>query len=386
MVLKITVASNVKGWDIVMNEQLIEALARDKRVEVSGFVPGHTDKQRDQARKLNISLHDAKDYIGFDTNELLAFPPDDLEIDLLIMHSYGRHVGKHAQVIKDAKDCRWVLAVHIFRKNLEKHLEVVASSSQFDISEHELQVNLCMRADLVLAIGPQTAEDYKGELRLGRDKVFALMPSIPIEFSSVQRRDRNVPFQVLLSASDKYFEVKGCFIAAEAFKELKDLPIHLKLVVKVGDNTATLKAKMVKAGISQDQLTVQTFSGGDKAWQELLDEVDLLIKPSISEGFGMSGLRAIAAELPVLISGNCGLAIALKELPSGYKHVVDEQDPQVWAKRIKEIKEKDVETCRSEAEQLKNQYSAAYNLEDQVNSLIDKFSTMVRSDRQHGVE
>ncbi|KAK2566962.1 hypothetical protein P5673_008724 [Acropora cervicornis] len=94
-----------------------------------------------------------------------------------------------------------------------------------------------------------------------------------------------------------------------------------------------LKDTMVNAGISEKQLTVQEFSGADEAWKVLLGEVDLL-KPSKSEGFGMSGLRAIAGELPVLISGNCGLAIALKKLPSGYKHVVDSQDPQVWAKRI----------------------------------------------------
>ena len=118
-----------------------------------------------------------------------------------------------------------------------------ASSSQFQISDHELQVNLCKKADLVLAKGSQIEEDYKDELRLGndieQDKVFTLMPSIPDEFSRVQRRERNSPFQVLLSASVKYFEAKGRFIAAEAFKELKDLPIHLELVVKEGDDTAT---------------------------------------------------------------------------------------------------------------------------------------------------
>lgn len=65
-----------------------------------------------------------------------------------------------------------------------------------------------------------------------------------------------------------------------------------------------LKDTIVNAGISEKQLTVQEFYGADEAWKVLLGEVDLLIKPSKSEGFGMSGLRAIAAELPVLISGN----------------------------------------------------------------------------------
>ena len=374
-----------------MNEQLIMALARDERVEVSGFVPCNTQEQRDQAQRMNISLYDAKRYSGFDSNELLSYPPDDLEIDILIIHSYGRDVGKQAQDIKNRKKCKWVLVVHTIRKELEKDLEMVASrSAEFQESEHQLQVDLCEKADLVLAVGPQVAEAYKSEMRTtgNRDKVITLIPSIPREFLDTQQRVRSSPFKVLLSASAKYFEVKGCAIAAKAFNLLKDPSIHLLLVVKEGDSTAAMEEAMVEEGISRNQLEVRKLFEGDqeKAWQDSLGEADLLIKPSKSEGFGMAGLRAIAAELPVLISGNCGLAIALRKLPSGNKHVVDSDDPVVWAKKIREIKEKDGQICRSEAEQLKNEYSAAYNMEDQVYSLIDKFSTMVRSDRQHGVE
>lgn len=369
-----------------MNEQLIKALARDERVEVSGFVPGHTKKQRDQAQRINILLYDAKPYSGFDTNELLSYPPDDLKIDILIMHSYGRDVGKQAQDIRNRKGCKWVLVVHTFRKDLEKYLEMVpARSAEFQESEHQLQVDLCEKADLVLAVGHKVAKAYEAEMRT---PLRTFIPSIPREFLDTQQRVRSSPFKVLLSASKKYFEVKGCDIAAKAFSRLEDPSIHLLLVVKEGDSTSEIKEAMVEKGISRNQLEVRRLFEGDqeKAWQDLLGEVDLLIKPSKSEGFGMAGLRAIAANLPVLISGNCGLAIALRELPSGNKHVVHSQDPTVWARRIQEIKEKDGQICRSEVEQLKNEYSAAYNLEDQVNSLIDEFSKMVKSDIQHGVK
>jgi len=107
--------------------------------------------------------------------------------------------------------------------------------------------------------------------------------------------------------------------------------------------------------------------------------VDLLIKPSKTEGFGMSGLRAIAADLPVLISENCGLGIALKRLPFGDMYVVDSQDPQVWAERIKEIKEKDVEICHSEVEQLKKEYIKEYMWENQFNSVVAEFVKMFPS-------
>ena len=381
MVIKITLASNVEGWDIMMNGQLETALASDDRVEVSGFVPGYTQEQRDQAQRLNIALYDAKRYIGFDTNELLAYPPDDLEIDLLIMHSYGRHVGKQAQVIIDAKRCKWVLVVHTISEELEKYLKVVASSSEYQESEHELQVTLCKKADLVLAVGPQVAEAYKNALRHcgNQGKVIALMPRIPREFLGVRQLVKNNSceiFRVLISASAKYFEVKGCDIAAKAFMLLDDPSVHLLLVVKEGDDTAALKEAMLKEGINLKQLTVRQVSGTDEAWRRLLCEVNLLIKPSKTEGFGMSGLRAIAANLPVLISENCGLGIALKRLPFGNMYVVDSQDPQVWAERIKEIKEKDVQTCYSEVEQLKNEYIKEYKWEDQFNSVVEEFAKM----------
>ena len=385
--IKITLASNVEGWGTMMNGQLEIALARSDRVQLSGFVPGNTQKQREEAQKLKITLYDAKHHCGFDTNERLSHPPDDLEIDLLMMHSYGRHVGKQAQLIVDAKKCKWVLVVHTISKELEKYLKVVASSSKYQESEHQLQVTLCEKADLVLAVGPQVAEAYKDALRPHgkQDKVITLMPSIPKEFLGVDQHVRGSHFQVLLSASAKYFEIKGCDIAAKAFMKLEDPSIHLLLVVKEGDDTAALKEAMVKEGISQEQLTVRQFSGTDQGWRQLLCQVDLLIKPSKTEGFGMSGLRAIAADLPVLISENCGLGIALKRLPFGDMYVVDSQDPQVWAERIKQIKEKDVKICHSEVEQLKNEYKKANNWEYQFNSLLDEFSRIVQP-LKYGVE
>ncbi|XP_068739987.1 uncharacterized protein [Montipora capricornis] len=388
MTLRITLASNVEGWDIMMNGQLETALAADDRVKVTGFVPGHTQEQRDHATDLNVALHDAEVYDGYDVNERLAFPPDDLEIDILIMHFYGRNVGRQAQVITKAKKCKWVLVLHTISKELEKYLEAPAPSTDVQESEHDLQLKLCEKADLVLAVGPQVAEAYEAALRyLGKQKeVMTLMPDIPREFLTVRAMIKNSHeiFRVLISASAKYFKVKGCDIAAKAFKILKDPSFQLILVVKSSDDTDAVEKAMLKEGIGLNQLTVRNFSGSNDKWCQLLCEVDLLIKPSRVEGFGMSGLRAISANLPVLISGNCGLGIALKKLNSGCKYVVDSQDPEIWAEKIKKIKVKDVQTCQSEAEQLKNEYIEEYKWKDQFNVVIDKFFEMIPRNEGRG--
>ena len=387
MKLKVTLASNAEGWDKVVNGQLETELARDERVEVSGFVPGNTQKQREHAARSNIKLFDAKPgYTGLTTSEKLFHPPDDLEIDILVMHSYGHHVGKQAQAIRDAKQCSWVLVVHTIPEDLEKYSEKLdPSTAGQDISEHDLQVTLCEKADLVIAVGPKVAEAYKTALRYcgKQESVVTLMPRLPEEFLGVRQRVGNSgeKFRVLISASSKYFKVKGCDIAAKAVKLLNDPLCHLIFVVQEKDVKAEMEQAMVDAGIDLSQLTVRNCSGDTKMWRQQLCQVDLLIKPSRTEGFGISGLRAISADLPVLISGSCGLGVALKGLPSGGKHVVDSNDPQDWAKKIREIRAKGVQTRHEEAEQLRNEYSWEFNWREQCDELVRKFFTLVQQVR-----
>ena len=390
---RITLASNAEGWDKMVNGQLDSTLALDDRVLVTGFVPGNTQRQREHARELKIDLFDAKFISGYSSTELLAYPPDDLNIDILIMHSYGSDVGRQAQIIKDTKNCKWVLVVHTVSEELEKYARKAASREAVNesISEHELQVKLCEMADLVVAVGPKVAEAYKAALRYcgKQDSIFTLMPKISSEFLGVRHDqssdtkywDTGEKFRILISGSAKYFEVKGCDIAAKAINLLPDSSYHLILVVLQDDNTAEIQQAMYKEGISVNQLTVRRCSGTTEVWHRLLCEVDLLIKPSRTEGFGMSGLRAISADLPLLVSKNCGLGIALKSLPSGRNHVVDSDEPKIWADKIKEVREKGFKTCHVHAEQLRSEYTTRFLWEEQIDRLLRLFSELGAQDQ-----
>ena len=384
---RITLASNAEGWDKMVNGQLESTLALDDRVLVTGFVPGNTQQQREHARELKIDLFDAKFISGYSSTELLAYPPDDLNIDILMMHSYGRDVGRQAQIIKDTKNCKWVLVVHTVSEELEKYAQKAASRAAVNepISEHELQVKLCEKADLVVAVGPKVAEAYKAALRYcgKQDSIFTLMPKISSEFLGVRQSsdtkswDTGEKFRILISGSAKYFKVKGCDIAAKAINLLQDSSYHLILVVLRDDNIAEIQQAMCEEGINVKQLTVRRCSGTTEVWHRLLCEVDLLIKPSRTEGFGMSGLRAVSADLPLLVSSSCGLGIALKSLPSGRNHVVDSDEPKIWADKIKEVREKGFKTCHIHAEQLRSEYTARFLWEEQIDHLLRVFSEMV---------
>ena len=387
-VLHVTLASDADGWNKAVNGQLLTKLAQDKRVKLVGFVPQYTPQQKEHARSLNIELVDAKELHGYPPKELLAHPPDGLDIDILIIHAYGRDLGRQAQIIRNDKNCKWVHVVHTiseeletFSEELERFPERSASSRVVQESEHELQAKLCGKADLVIAIGPKVAEAYKAALHFdGKDKnVIDLTPAITEEFLGVREMDGGAgeKFRVLISGSTTYFKVKGCDIAAKAIKLVQDSSYLLLFVGQPNDNAAQLKQDLLKEGISLNQLTMRTSSADTEYWRRLLCEVDLLIKPSRTEGFGISGLRAISADLPVLVSGNCGLGMALKKLRSGKQHVVESEDPQVWADKIREVREKDPKARRLQSEDLRNEYMVFFSGETQYEQLVEKLFTMV---------
>lgn len=365
------VASNV-GWDKAVNGQLLLELTSNPKVKVTGFVPKNTQQQRDAAQKLGIELVDAKDVSEHSSTDLLAYPPDSLKIDVLMMQSYGQEVGRQAQIIKETKNCKWLHVLHTVSE------ELVPFAPEHK-SEHELQLTLCKQADIVIAIGPKVAEAYRSAFQLGgiQKEVIDLTPGIFVNLVGVRPppEDREV-FHILISGSSKYYKIKGCDIAAKAINLTGTPSIHLVFVVKPSENVAEMTQALLQEGINPDQLTVKVAKSSED-WIDILREVDLVIKPSRTEGFGISGVRAISADLPVLVSGNIGLGAALKKLPSGANHVVESDDPQVWADKIKEVKAKDVKGRSIEAETLRKEYTGQFNWKDQCENLVEKMFTMI---------
>ena len=300
----------------------------------------------------------------------------------LIFSSYTPDLGRQAQIIKDKKKCLWVNVVHTVSEDLEKFSvkKSTDSAENDEITERDLQISLCMESDLILAIGPIVAEAFRSALRSsGKDKsVIDLTPGIIEEFLHVRQEinGSGEDFRVLLSASSKYFVVKGCDIATKAINLLEDLSYRLIFVRQPEDDKDDLEQDFLKLGINQHQLTIRQSSGREDFWRGLLGEVDLLIKPSRTEGFGVSGLRAISANLPVLVSGKCGLGKVMKSLHSGAQHVIDSEDPQTWADAIKKVRAKAVQKRREDSEELRKYYMQRFNWKKQCDEIVKKMFSM----------
>ena len=100
--------------------------------------------------------------------------------------------------------------------------------------------------------------------------------------------------------------------------------------------------------------------------------MDIAILPSKTEGFGLSALEAISAGLPVLVSGNSGIAEALREVPNGSQCIVDSEDPVDWARAIKAVCDKKRNVRLAEAEILRENYMQQFSWEKPCDFLVKK--------------
>ena len=64
--------------------------------------------------------------------------------------------------------------------------------------------------------------------------------------------------------------------------------------------------------------------------------------------------------------------MAVKKLHSGGEYIVDSDEPQVWADKIKEVREKGVGKCSDDAKQLRKDYMEKYSTQEQCHRLVKK--------------
>lgn len=96
--------------------------------------------------------------------------------------------------------------------------------------------------------------------------------------------------------------------------------------------------------------------------------------PSRTEGFGLTGLQAMSAGLPLLVSGNSGFGKALRSVRFGSLFVIDSENPVDWTVAINELWAKDRKSRLEEARSLRYFYDHKYNWSEQMKKLVDKMT------------
>ena len=356
-----------------INRELAIQMAKHPNVEVSVFLPQCSEEDKRDADSYNVKLIEAVKLSGFEPVDWLASVPEGHAMDCVLGH--GVALGRQIQLIKrnpNYSHCKWIQVVHTAPEEIGMYKSISEGQQM-----QQTEIELCEMADQVVTIGPKLTDAYKHQLR--KQDVFNLTPSIFTEFSDVQQAsDEGRRFCVLVieSGDCEDFDVQGYDTAAKAIAELKDKSYQLKFASKQRGKEDELVNKLLQCGIGRNQLIICSFDENKEALPNLFSTVDIAILPSKAEGFGLSALEAISAGLPILVSGNSGIAEALKEVPNGSQYIVDSEDPADWARAIKAVRNKKRSVRLAEAKILHGSYLQKFNWEEPCDFLVKKMCNL----------
>ena len=155
------------------------------------------------------------------------------------------------------------------------------------------------------------------------DNVVDFTPGVFEEFAAVkqapsERQQRSVLVFGRGDAED--FKLKGFDISGKAVAELEDT-----CLVFVGAPDGKLEEianRLTECGVPASRLRVRGFLPDRESLKRLFQDVDLVVMPSRTEGFGLTGLEALSAGLPVLVSHNSGFGEVLCSVPYGSLSVI----------------------------------------------------------------
>ena len=368
-----------KGGLSTINRTIAINFARNSKVKVILLVPEFECSEEDKrtAQNHSITIREAQRRAGFsDPLDWLSFPPRDLTIDTVIGH--GAKLGKQAQIIRESHCCKWVQVVHTEPEELAMYKNYPRAITKGQ-EKNRAEVDLCKLADLVVAVGPKLTEAFSSYLRYSHQDVFKLTPGTFEDFADIKHTVQDTAkFKVLTMGrgDSEDFSLKGYDIAASAIVELKDSSYRLIFVGAPEGKEDEVAETFLKTGISRNQLFVRPFVNKARL-KELFCEVDVVIMPSRTEGFGLTALEAMSAGLPILVSRNSGFGEALNGLPLGKSFVIESEDPKDWAKEIAALRQKSRAQRLQEIQRLRKSYEENFSWERQCKSLVDKMWKMV---------
>jgi len=356
-------------------------LAKHPDVQVSVFLPRCDQDEKNAALSHNITLVQATRRAGFqDETHWLCCPPKDLEFDFVIGHGVG--LGSQAQLIQANRNCKWIQFVHSDPEEQGMFRECSDAISKGE-KKHQDEVDLCVKANLVVAVGPKLAEAYRPYLQ--DQNVFVLTPGIFTDFFNVaQRKQDGNKCRVLAfghgNAED--FSLKGFDIAAKAVAKLNDA--HLVFVGAKKRDHSEVAGRLKECNIPSSRLRVRTFTEMRERLEKQFSEVDLAIMPSRTEDFGLVALEAMSAGLPVLVSANSGFGEALREVAFGSQYVIDSGDAEVWAAEIEKVWTKSREIRLQELKAAQDSYAAKCNWKEQCRELVEKMRCILNERSRSG--
>jgi glycosyltransferase involved in cell wall biosynthesis len=340
------------GLSTFNREMCIALAARGEQVHCVVLDP--SDSERVPAQTAGVTLVAAartpggSDLDALSNREAL---PDGYVPEVIIGH--GRVTGPAAhRMHRDFPSARRLHVIHMAPDEIEWYkLDRADDAGTRADERHRLELELASGAFRTVAVGPRLFNRYRRDLAgFPTAQVVRLDPGFDIATTTLDPRPPDGhPWRILLSGRAEDAELKGLDIAAravaQAARHLREQS-GVELLVRGAPEggSAELRNRLLAWAGSPPgfEIVVRPYSVDALHLAAELRSASLVLVPSRSEGFGLSGLEAILAGVPVLVSGASGLGELIREVGSREQSaqvvvpVVNDADADAatWAREI----------------------------------------------------
>jgi glycosyltransferase involved in cell wall biosynthesis len=185
----------------------------------------------------------------------------------------------------------------------------------------QVELDLARTADLVVTVGPRLHQRYLTELHpLGGLEPLRFDPGFVATGDDATAVPPGAPWRILVMGRAEDDLLKGLDLAAKAVgtaARRQGSSARLELVIRGAKEEACEGLRSRLIGWSENpslDVVVKPFTTSAESLDDDMRRASLVLMPSRTEGFGLVGLEAIAAGVPVLVSSESGLGDLLREI------------------------------------------------------------------------
>lgn len=322
--------------------------------DVRCLVLGATAQERQAAQAAGVKLIEAAQTSGMTQQTALARKPamdDDWRPEIVIGH--GRVTGPAAESIAsdDYPEAKRLHVIHMAPEDIEWFkLDRGNDAGDRANDRTTIERRLGESADYVAAVGPKLHNRFLTEF-VGTDRrPMRLDPGFDSSGVTPIAPPPGDPWRILLVGRAEDETLKGLDIAGAAlgrlFRDWSGTRFELRVRGTPEGEGEALRRKIIEwSGVPGLRVVTQPYSASAEDLKGDYRRSSLVIMPSRSEGFGLVGLEAICAGVPMLASAESGLAdLIVQELPpeEAGRIVVPithelERDADAWAWAIGRI-------------------------------------------------
>jgi colanic acid/amylovoran biosynthesis glycosyltransferase len=206
------------------------------------------------------------------------------------------------------------------------------------------------------------------------DKSFVIRPAIDTDrFSRGSRGIRGSSREFRLLSVGRLHWKKGYEFALLAVQSLISSGARLTYHI-VGTGPEDEKLRYLRAALEIEEHVVYRGALAAEEVQEALQNTDVFLLPSLSEGLSNSALEAMAMEVPTIATNVGGMSEVIDNGGNGV--IVPPMDPQAIAESIKLLMS-DKSTCIRLAQAGRKRVVQEFSLESQLDQFINWYDTLL---------